>query len=100
MEYLEPIGSYLVVEPIDESDTTPGGVILPDKRVKLMFAQAKVVRAGPGAFDRNGARVPMQVKAGDMVLYGKNAAMVAEIGGREVTVIAEDNVCGVVRKAD
>lgn len=99
-EQLEPIGSYLVIEPIDERDVTETGLHLPERRQKYPFAQARVVKAGPGAFDRNGVRVPMQVADGDVVLYGKGAAMLAEVGGREVTVIAEENVCGVVRRRD
>ena len=67
---LKPLGSRLVVEPIEQEDVTASGIVLPET-AKEKPQRAEVLAAGPGDRDDAGERIPLDVKVGDVVLYAK-----------------------------
>ncbi|HSK50171.1 MAG TPA: co-chaperone GroES [Solirubrobacterales bacterium] len=88
---LKPLGDRLIVKPIEEEETTASGIVLPDT-AKEKPQKGKVVAVGDGRWDEDGEkRIPLDVAAGDEVLYSK-------YGGTEVTV--EDEELLVLRESD
>jgi chaperonin GroES len=88
---LKPLGDRLIVKPIEEEETTASGIVLPDT-AKEKPQKGKVVAVGDGKWDEDGEkRIPLDVAAGDEVLYSK-------YGGTEVTV--EDEELLVLRESD
>ena len=72
-----------------------GGIIIPDT-AKEKPQQGEVIAAGPGRYDDQGKRVPMDVKAGHKVLFGKYSGSEASIGGEEYLIMREDDVMGIL----
>jgi chaperonin GroES len=72
MTKLKPLGERLIVEPIEQEDTTSGGILIPET-AKEKPQEGKVLAAGPGKLDDSGKRVKMEVKVGDRVLYARYA---------------------------
>ncbi|MEX2447813.1 MAG: co-chaperone GroES [Solirubrobacterales bacterium] len=88
---LKPLGDRLIVKPIEEEETTASGIVLPDT-AKEKPQKGKVVAVGDGKWDEDGEkRIPLDVEAGDEVLYSK-------YGGTEVTVEGDDVL--VLRESD
>ena len=69
---LKPLGDRLVIKPIEQEETTAGGILLPET-AKEKPQEGEVMAAGPGKLDDDGNRVAMEVKVGDRVLYAKYA---------------------------
>ena len=69
---LKPLGERLIVEPIEQEETTAGGIVLPET-AKEKPQKGKVVAVGPGARDESGSRIDMDVSADDEVLFAKYA---------------------------
>jgi chaperonin GroES len=70
---VKPLQDRLVIKPVEEEQKTSGGIIVPDTATKEKPVRGKVIAVGPGKFDENGKRMPMDVKVGDEVMYGKYA---------------------------
>ena len=96
MTKLKPLGDRLVVEPIEQEDTTSGGILLPET-AKEKPQEGRVIAAGPGKLDDSGKRVKMEVKVGDRVLYAKYSGteiMVEE--NKQVLILKESDVLALV----
>ena len=87
---ITPLGDQVVVAPDDEGETMRGGLYIPDT-AKEKPTQGKVLAVGPGWVD-NGARVLMEVKVGDMVLYGKYTGTNITLGGDEVVIVKASDI--------
>ena len=87
---LKPLGDRLLVQPVEEEETTASGIVLPDT-AKEKPQKGKVLAVGEGKFDEDGKRIPLDVAEGDEVLYSK-------YGGTEITVDGEDLL--VLRESD
>ena len=88
---LKPLGDRVVVQPVEEEETTASGIVLPDT-AKEKPQKGKVLAIGDGKWDEEGKkRIPLDVKKGDEVLYSK-------YGGTEITVDGEDLL--VLRESD
>ncbi|MGE0553620.1 MAG: co-chaperone GroES [Gemmatimonadales bacterium] len=87
---ITPIADRLVIQPDDEPETMRGGLYIPDT-AKEKPTQGVVLAAGPGRFER-GARVPMDVRVGDRILYGKYSGTSMLLGGDEVVIITASDV--------
>jgi chaperonin GroES len=87
---LKPLGDRLIVQPVEEEETTASGIVLPDT-AKEKQSKGKVLAVGDGAINEDGTRRPLDVAEGDTVLYSK-------YGGTEVTVEGEDLL--VLRESD
>ena len=90
-----PLHDRVVVRRIDEDEKTPGGIIIPDT-AKEKPMQGEVIAVGPGARDEAGKIVPLDVKAGDRVLFGKWSGTEVKIDGEELLIMKESDIMGVI----
>lgn len=94
---LKPLGDRLLVEPIEQEETTASGIVLPDT-AKEKPMQGKVLAAGPGARKDDGSRTPMDVSKGDVVLYAKYAGTEVKIGDKKHLILKETDVLAIVQQ--
>jgi chaperonin GroES len=92
---LKPLGSRLVVEPIEQEDVTASGIVLPET-AKEKPQKGKVLSMGPGDRDEDGKRIPMDVKVGDTVLYAKYSGTEIKIESKKLLIIKESDVLAIV----
>src|SRR5439155_3672646 len=85
----------VVVHRIDAEEKTAAGIIIPDT-AKEKPTEGEVVAVGPGARDEKGGRVPLDLKAGDRILFGKWSGTEVKIDGEELLIMKESDVLGVV----
>ena len=93
-----PLHDRVVVRRIEEDERTPGGIIIPDT-AKEKPQQGEVISVGPGARDEKGAVQPLDVKAGDRVLFGKWSGTEVKIDGEELLIMKESDILGVLEGA-
>jgi len=92
---IKPLADRVVVEPLEAEAKSKGGIILPDT-AKEKPQEGKVVAVGKGKTDENGKLIPMELKVGDRVLYGKYSGTEITIEGKEYMILREDDVLAVV----
>ena len=92
---LKPLGSRVVVEPVEAEEVTAGGIVLPET-AKEKPQKGKVLSIGPGERDEKGARVPMDVKACDIVLYAKYAGTEIKVDGKKLLILKESDLLAIV----
>jgi chaperonin GroES len=90
-----PLHDRVVVRRIEEDERTPGGIIIPDT-AKEKPQQGEVIAAGPGARDDKGTVQPLDVKAGDRILFGKWSGTEVKIDGEELLIMKESDILGVL----
>ncbi len=90
-----PLGDRVVVKRIEEEAKTKGGIIIPDT-VKEKPQEGDVIAVGPGARDDDGNRVPMDVKAGDRILFGKWSGSEVKLDGEDLIIMKESDILGIV----
>ena len=90
-----PLHDRVVVRRIEEDERTPGGIIIPDT-AKEKPQQGEVIAVGPGARDEKGVVQPLDVKAGDRVLFGKWSGSEVKIDGEELLIMKESDIMGVL----
>ena len=92
---LRPLHDRLLVQRLEEKEQVQGGIIIPDT-AKEKPQQAKVLAVGPGRVTDDGKLQPMDIKAGDTVVFGKYAGTEVKIDGEDLLIIREDDVLGVL----
>jgi chaperonin GroES len=92
---IRPLGDRILVLRVQEEEKTSGGIIIPDT-AKEKPQEGKVVAVGPGKTAEKGERIPMTVKAGDRILFGKYAGNEINIDGVEHLIMHEDDILGIV----
>jgi chaperonin GroES len=94
---LKPLGDKVVVRRLeDEEQKTSGGIYIPDT-AKEKPTRGEVVAAGPGKMKKDGSgRAPMQVKAGDRILFGKYSGTEVKLGNETLLMMDEDDILGVL----
>jgi chaperonin GroES len=92
---ITPLGDRVLVKPLEREETTRGGIVLPDT-AKEKPQEGSVVAAGSGRVLEDGTKVPMEIKAGDKVLYGKYSGTEIKIGDEDHLILSERDVLGVV----
>jgi chaperonin GroES len=92
---IRPLHDRLLVERLDEDETTQGGIIIPDT-AKEKPMQGKVIAAGPGKVNEEGKVTSLDVKKGDKVLFSKYAGTEIQLEGEERLIIREDDVLAVL----
>jgi len=92
---LRPLQDRLLVKRLEEKEQVQGGIIIPDT-AKEKPQQAKVLAVGPGRVTEDGKLQPIEVKAGDTVVFGKYAGTEVKIDGDDLLIIREDDVLGVL----
>ena len=93
---LKPLGDRLIVQAIEEEQTTASGLVLPDT-AKEKPQKGKIVAIGDGKLDENGKRIPLEVKEGDEVLYSKYGGTEINVDGEELLVLRESDVLAKVQ---
>ena len=92
-----PLHDRIVVKRLDAEEKTAGGIIIPDS-AKEKPSQGEVVAVGPGGRDEAGKLTPLDVKAGDKVLFGKWSGTEVKIDGDDLLIMKESDIMGVLEK--
>ena len=95
MKRFRPLHDRVLVRRVEAEEKTPGGIIIPDT-AKEKPQQGEVVAVGPGARDEQGKVQPLDVKAGDRVLFGKWSGTDVIIDGEERLILKEPDILGVI----
>src|SRR5918996_214324 len=93
---LQPLEDRVVVKPSEEEEVTSSGIVIPDT-AKERPQEGEVIAVGPGRFE-DGQRIPMDVKAGDKVIYSKYGGTEVKIEGEEHLILSARDVLAVIRK--
>jgi len=94
---IRPLQDRVIVRRIEEEEKTKGGIIIPDT-AKEKPMEGKVIAVGKGKVLEDGKIHPLDVKAGDRVLFGKYAGTEVKIDGEEHLIMREDDILGVIEK--
>ncbi len=90
-----PLHDRVLIRRLEEENKTPSGIIIPDS-AKEKPQQGEVIAVGPGARDESGKLVPLDVKVGDKVLFGKWSGSEVTIDGEELLIMKESDILGVI----
>jgi chaperonin GroES len=90
-----PLHDRVVVRRLEGEEKTKGGIIIPDN-AKEKPQEGEVIAVGPGAHDEKGKLVPIEVKAGDRVLFGKWSGSEVKIDGEDLLIMKESDIMGVI----
>jgi chaperonin GroES len=94
---MKPLRDKVVVQRLEEEEKKVGGIIIPDT-AKEKPIQGKVVAVGPGALDKDGKRIPLEVKKGDRVLFGKYSGTEVSIDGEEYLIMDSHDIYAILEK--
>ncbi|CAH1696023.1 co-chaperone GroES [Ancylobacter dichloromethanicus] len=97
--HFRPLHDRVVVRRIEALEKTAGGIIIPDT-AKEKPQEGEVVAAGPGARDEAGKLVPLDLKAGDRVLFGKWSGTEVKIDGEDLLIMKESDILGVIERSE
>jgi len=92
---MKPLSDRVIVKPLEQKETKKGGIIIPDT-AKEKPMEGEVMAAGPGKVDDKGVRIPMDVKKGDKVLYGKYSGTEVRIDDVEYLIMHVDDIMAVI----
>jgi chaperonin GroES len=92
---LKPLGSRVVVEPVEQEEITAGGIVLPET-AKEKPQKGTILATGPGDRDDDGKRIPMDIAVGDMVLYAKYAGTEIKVEGKKLLILKESDILAIV----
>ena len=90
-----PLGDRVLVKRVEEEEKTRGGIIIPDT-AKEKPQEGEVIAVGPGARDETGKVQPLDVKAGDRILFGKWSGTEVKLDGQDLLIMKESDILGVV----
>jgi chaperonin GroES len=93
---LKPLGSRVVVEPVEENEVTAGGIVLPET-AKEKPQKGVVLSVGPGDRDDEGKRIPMDVAVNDTVLFAKYGGTEIKIDGKKLLILRESDLLAIVK---
>ena len=92
-----PLHDRVVVKRVEQEERTKGGIIIPDT-AKEKPQEGEVIAVGPGARNEDGELVPLDVKAGDRVLFGKWSGTEVKIDGEDLLIMKESDLLGIIEK--
>jgi chaperonin GroES len=90
-----PLHDRVVIRRVDEVEKSKGGIIIPDT-AKEKPQEGEVIAVGPGARDESGKLIPIELKAGDLVLFGKWSGSEVKIDGKDLLIMKESDIMGVL----
>ena len=93
-----PLGDRVVVRRVKEEQKTAGGIIIPDTAQEKP-QEGEVVAVGEGKYKDDGTRQPLDVQAGDRVLFGKYSGSEIKLEGEELLIMREDEILGIIARA-
>jgi len=91
----KPLGDKVLVEPSKEKEKMASGIIIPDT-AKEKPQEGKVIAVGPGKRDDSGKLIPMDVKAGDKIIYGKYAGTEIKLEGKDYVIVDQSDISGII----
>lgn len=94
---LKPLGNRVVIEPLEAEEVTAGGIVLPET-AKEKPQKGKVQSIGPGDRDEDGDYIPMDVKAGDTVLFAKYAGTEIKVDGKKLLILRESDLLAIIEE--
>jgi chaperonin GroES len=92
---VRPLHDRLIIKRVEEKETVKGGIIIPDT-AKEKPQEGKVLAVGNGKILENGTKVPLDVKVGDKILFGKYSGTDIKVDGEEMLILREDEVLAVL----
>jgi chaperonin GroES len=92
---VRPLQDRVIVKRVDEEEVTKGGIIIPDT-AKEKPIEGKIVAVGKGKVTEDGKKIPLEVKKGDRVLFGKYAGTEIQIDGEENLIMREDDIVAII----
>jgi chaperonin GroES len=92
MTKIVPFSDNVVIEAVEEEITSNSGIIIPETASKEKPVKGKVLAVGPGRLDKDGKRIEMEIKEGDMVLYSKYGPNEIKIEGKDLLICSADSV--------
>ena len=92
---IRPLGERVLVEPLEQEQTTSFGIVLPDS-AKEKPQQGKILAVGDGRVTEEGKRIAMDVRPGNVILFGKYAGQEIRIDGEDYLIVKEDEVLAVI----
>jgi chaperonin GroES len=92
---LKPLGSRVVIEPLESEEVTAGGIVLPDT-AKEKPQKGTILAAGPGDRDEDGKRIALDVKVGDVVLYAKYSGTEIKVDGKKLLILRESDILAII----
>ncbi len=92
---IKPLGDRILVKRVEEEEVRQGGIIIPDT-AKEKPQQGSIVAVGSGKVNEDGNRMPLEVKEGDRILFGKYAGSEVKIGDEEYLIMREDDILGII----
>jgi len=92
---LKPLGSRVVIEPLESEEVTAGGIVLPDT-AKEKPQKGTILAAGPGDRDDEGKRIALDVKVGDVVLYAKYSGTEIKVDGKKLLILRESDILAIL----
>lgn len=95
MSKIKPLFDYLLIEPLEKETTLPSGIVIPDT-AKEKPQEGKVVAVGDGAIDKDGNKIAMVLKPGDIVMYKKWGGTEVKVDGKELLLVKQEDVLAVV----
>jgi chaperonin GroES len=95
MKGLRPLGDRILVKRVKEEERTKGGIIIPDT-AKEKPQEGKIVAVGKGKYDEHGKLIPIEVKAGDKILFGKYSGSEFKLEGEDLLILREDDILGII----
>ncbi|WP_455465818.1 co-chaperone GroES [Bartonella sp. B39] len=90
-----PLHDRVVVRRVESENKTAGGIIIPDT-AKEKPQEGEIIAVGNGALDDNGKRVPLEVKVGDRILFGKWSGTEVKINGEDLLIMKESDIMGIL----
>ncbi len=92
---IKPLSDRVIVEPIEKAEEKKSGIIIPDT-AKEKPQEGKIIAVGPGKRTEDGKLLPMDVKEGDKILYGKYSGTEIKIDGKEYLIMHQDDILGII----
>ena len=96
---LRPLHDRVLIKRIEEKETLKGGIIIPDT-AKEKSQEGEVVSVGTGKMLESGSKVPLEVKPGDRILFGKYSGAEVKLGGQDYLILREDEIVGILAKTE
>jgi Co-chaperonin GroES (HSP10) len=94
---IRPLQDRVIVKRVEEEEKTKGGIIIPDT-AKEKPQEGQIIAVGPGKVADDGKKIPMEVKVGDRVLFGKYSGSEIKMDGEEHLIMREDDILGIIEK--
>ncbi len=96
MKKIKPLQDRILVKRLEAQEAKKGGIIIPDT-AKEKPQEGQVIAVGPGRLDEHGKRIPMEVKAGDKILFGKYSGSEVKVADEEHLIMREEDVLGILQ---